>query len=139
MLAYHEAQQNDCDDALLCDADGNIAETSSANLFFVRNGTLCTPKATGFLNGLTRQTVLTLAQELCLPIEQGEYVMSDLLQAQEVFICGTAVEIEPVARIGTQRYSVGDITRKLIGAYGAHVRRNKSTVIDATRELTQIT
>jgi len=139
MLAYREAQQNDCNDALLCDADGNIAETSSANLFFVRNGTLCTPKATGFLNGLTRQTVLKLAQTLGLSIEQGEYAMSDLIEAQEVFICGTAVEIEPVVRIGTHRYSIGDITRKLARAYGDHVRSNNNVLFNAKRELNHIT
>ena len=121
-LALREAHRRNCDDALLCDNAGRIAESTSANLFFVRDSVLCTPLPDGFLNGLTRQTVLQLARGLGLGCCEAHYQPADLYGAEEIFLTGTAVEVLPVTRIDSINLPVGRTTQRLIDAYARAVR-----------------
>lgn len=122
-LAYREARERGFDDAILCDSEGRLAESTSANLFFVRDGTLCTPRPDGFLDGLTRQSVLALARALGLPCREAAFAPDALATASEAFLTGTAVEIVPITRIGARRLPRGPVTDRLAAAYAALARR----------------
>lgn len=122
-LAYQEARRRGFDDALLCDSGGHLAESTSANLFFVKDGRLCTPRPQGFLNGLTRQTVQVLARDLGLQCREDQFHPDELVSASEAFLTGTAVEILPITRIGTHNLLPGPVTERLIAAYAEIVRR----------------
>lgn len=122
-LAKHAAEEAGFHDALMCDWRGYAVEATGANLFRVKNGVLRTPKADCFLNGITRLTVIDLAHDLNIAVEEDHITMDDLMQADEVFLTGTAAEITPVGRIDTQHFNVGPITKKLRDAYSEYVRR----------------
>ncbi len=94
-LAKSEAQMNGFDEAIMLSHDGHVAEGSAANLFLVRNGIIFTPDPTqNCLEGITRRTVLTLAQdELGLPIAERALDRSELYAADELFLTGTAAGI----------------------------------------------
>jgi len=93
-LARMEAQDHDCYEALQCDAEGFLSEASSANLFWLRNGTLFTPSlACGALAGVTRRRLLELAP---CSVQEGRFTLDDLRQAEAVFITNTASGILPV-------------------------------------------
>jgi 4-amino-4-deoxychorismate lyase len=87
-------------EGLLLDASGYIAEGITSNVFFVKQGKLCTPSlATGILPGITRAFVMELAEAANIPVEEGLYGWSDLLGAEEVFITNSIQEIVPVSRL----------------------------------------
>ena len=93
IMASHEAKGKGYDEALLTDIDGFIAEGPGANMFFEKNGKLYTPATGNILPGITRATVLELCEELGIPVEQGQYTLADLKQADAAFFCGTAAEV----------------------------------------------
>ena len=93
IMASHEAKAKGFDEALLTDINGYIAEGPGANMFFEKDGKLYTPAAGNILPGITRATVLEIAEELGIPVEQGEYTPADLKQADAAFFCGTAAEV----------------------------------------------
>lgn len=100
ICAKAEAQAMGGFDALMLDWEGYVTESSGANLFFVKNGALVTPKADRFLNGLTRQTVIELARKRGWSVDDERRILPDeLLAADEVFLTGSAVEVIPVAQI----------------------------------------
>ncbi len=103
ILATTEAKEKGFDEALLLDSDGFLAEGPGANLFFEKDGKLFTPQLGNILPGITRSTVLELADELDLEVEQGKFTKEDLFQADSAFYCGTAAEV-----VGIQ--SVDDYT-----------------------------
>jgi branched-chain amino acid aminotransferase len=92
-MASHEAKGNGYDEALLTDMNGFIAEGPGANMFFEKNGKLYTPAVGNILPGITRATVLELCEELNIPVEEGQYTLADLKQADAAFFCGTAAEV----------------------------------------------
>ncbi len=93
ILATSEAKEKGFDEALLLDTDGFLAEGPGANLFFEKNGKLYTPKSGNILPGITRATVIELCQKLNIDLEQGQYLPTDLINADGAFYCGTAAEI----------------------------------------------
>jgi branched-chain amino acid aminotransferase len=106
-LAKAEAMRNGFDEAIMLDIHGNVAEGSGQNLFIVRDGTLYTsPITSGILHGITRDSVLTIAADLGIPVREMEYPREMLYLADEAFFCGTAVEINPIVSI--DRYPLGD-------------------------------
>lgn len=121
-IAYREAKSRGFDEAIVCDSEGKLAEATTANIFFVRDGTLCTPVAEGFLNGITRQTVLVLARELGIKCDEGNFSLSDLDTASEIFITGTAVEIQAVTRIENKTLTKGNVTKRISARYSDIVR-----------------
>lgn len=111
------AVKNGFDDALLRSLQGYIAETTAANIFFVFKDRLATPTPDCFLNGITRQVAMKLAQSLGMGAEDAYLNMDDIKEATEVFLTGTAYEITPVTLIDTHHYPVGPTTRLIQERY----------------------
>jgi len=106
-LAQLQAQADGYDDALLLNALGRVAELPLATLFLVRDGVLVTPSlASGILEGITRRTIVELAPELELQVQERDVERSELYVADEAFACGTGREVWPILSI--DRYVVGD-------------------------------
>ena len=93
ILASQEAKAKGFDEALLTDMNGFIAEGPGANMFFEKDGRLFTPAPGNILPGITRATVLEIATELGIPVEEGQYTIQQLKTADAAFFCGTAAEV----------------------------------------------
>ena len=91
-----------------------IAEATGANIFFVKNKKLYSPKPDCFLNGITRQSVIKIAKEHEIQVIEDHFNLDFLEDCEEVFLTGTAVEITPVASIDHYKFSVGETTKFLI-------------------------
>lgn len=116
-LAKHRALADGFDDALLLDVDGNIAEVTAANVFFVRGRELHTPVPDCFLNGITRQTVIELAAKLSLQVVERKISLNDLDSFTECFVTGTASEVTPVAMIGDKSFPGREVSGLVDKAY----------------------
>jgi branched-chain amino acid aminotransferase len=121
-LSKHEAEAKGYDDALMLDYRGYLAEGTGANLFLVIDGKLHTPLPDCFLDGITRQTVIGLAQSRGIEVIERHIKPEELNAAAEVFLTGTAVEVTPVREIDAHRFEVGSITRQLIMDFDALTR-----------------
>ena len=113
-LSKHEAEKDGFDDALMLDYRNYIAEATGANIFFVKNKKLYSPKPDCFLNGITRQCVIKIAKEHKIQFKEDHFNLNFLEDCEEVFLTGTAVEITPVASIDHYKFDVGDTTKFLI-------------------------
>ncbi len=122
-IAKAEAKQKGFTDVFMLDYKGCIAESSGANIFFVKDGTLITPIADRFLNGITRQTIIQLANDFGIPVEEKRMQPDEINGMQEVFLTGTAAEVTAVGKIDEKRYEVGAVTKKLRGAYEELVKK----------------
>lgn len=125
-MSKHAAEHNGYNDALMLDYRGLVAEATGANLFMVKDGQIRTPIPDCFLNGLTRQTVIQLAKELGLPIEETRIKPEELASADEVFLTGTAAEVTAVGKIDDTTYKVGPVIRQIRDAYESLVRGKES-------------
>jgi branched-chain amino acid aminotransferase len=113
VLARRELVEG-ADEALLRDADGNVAEGTASNLFFVADGALCTPSLDGpVLPGVTREVVLELAEGESFPVEEGSYTPADVRAADEAFLTGTTRELRPVATVDGVDVGGGPVTALL--------------------------
>lgn len=121
-LAKDEALDAGAQDALMLDYKGRLSEATGANLFLVINGELHTPTPETILNGITRQTVMELARKRGIRVVEREIWPDELTKASEVFLTGTAVEVQPVGAIDGREYPVGPITQQLQADYAALVR-----------------
>jgi branched-chain amino acid aminotransferase len=125
-LAKQEARRQGADEALLLNAQGNVAEASVANVFAVRGGRLLTPPASdGALEGITRASVLELAARAGVPSEERTLGRYDLVAADEVFLTGSGAKLVPVASLDGApigRGGAGPLTQKLIAAFDAFAR-----------------
>ncbi len=121
ILAKQEATAAGGDDAVMLNMDGFLAECTTSNIFFVANHRIYTPSvACGILEGVTRNVVMTLAQDLEYPLEQGEYLPENLYEAEECFVTNTGIEIMPVTKIGERSVGngeVGSVCRRLQQAF----------------------
>jgi branched-chain amino acid aminotransferase len=125
ILALQEAEAAGADDALLLDPSGFVAETSGANVFAVRGGVVLTPPLEHALEGITRDTVITLATARGLRVVERRMSRDDLYVTDEVFLTGTASEITPVREIDGRRVGSGTrgpVTEMLQALYTDHVR-----------------
>lgn len=103
-LAKTEAVASGFDEAILMNSQGKVSEASAMNLFLVRNGQLITPSVDqDILEGITRASIITLAQDLEIPVIERPVDKSELFIADEVFLCGTAAQISPVLEIETYK------------------------------------
>lgn len=98
-VATAQAKQAGYDEALLLEADGRISEGSGENLFIVRDGVLETPALGSALDGITRRTIIELAQEADLEVRENRLVRDDLLQCEEAFFTGTAADVTPIREL----------------------------------------
>ena len=99
IMALHDALAKNADEAILLDKNGFISEGSGENLFIVKDSKLLTPKIDFCLNGITRQSVITMAQNLGIEVEEKNLLFDDLVNADEAFFSGTAVEITPITTL----------------------------------------
>ena len=112
-LSRHEAQAKGYDDALMFDWRGQVAEGTGANAFFVKDGKLHTPTPDCFLNGITRQTVIELAQKRGIEVIERAIWPEELERMEQFFLTGSAAEVTPVAEAGPWRFEVGEMTLQL--------------------------
>jgi branched-chain amino acid aminotransferase len=122
-LSKHAAEREGYADALMLDWRGYIAETTGANIFLVRDGVIHTPTPDCFLDGITRRTVMKIARERGFEVIERHIPGEELGTFSEVFICGTAAEVTPVAEIGEHRFRPGNISLSLADDYAKLVRR----------------
>ena len=116
-LSKHEAERQGFDDSLMLDYRGYIAEATGANIFFVKDEELHTPIADCFLNGITRQTIITIAKEQGINVIEKRIKLQDLKNYQECFVTGTGAEVTPVNQIGDYKFTPGLICKNLIENY----------------------
>lgn len=121
-LAKDEALAAGVQDALMHDYKGRLSEATGANLFLLINGELHTPTVECILNGITRQTVMELARKRGIKVIEREIWPEELNKASEIFLTGTAVEVQPVGAIDGKEYPLGPVTQQLQADYAALVR-----------------
>ena len=121
-LAKHAAERAGCDDALLLDWRGRVAEATGANVFFLQDGVLHTPVPDAFLDGITRQTVMALARGRGIEVVERVIMPHELATFEACFLTGSAAEVASVQEIGPHRYAASPITRRLLEDYAAVVR-----------------
>jgi branched-chain amino acid aminotransferase len=127
-LCKHQAEANGFHDALMLDWRGQIAEATSANIFFVRDGVLHTPAPDCFLDGITRRTVIELARERGIEVVERAMFPDELDSFSECFLTGTAAEVCPVARIDAHAYQPSTVTFDLMNAYSERVNQVEGAV-----------
>lgn len=124
-LARNAATAAGCDDALLLDSEGLVAETTSTNVLMVIDGVLVSPLATCFLDGLTKRHVMALAKQRGLEVDERLVTLEELRSASEAFTAGTSVELQPVVALvepeQTTTWPVGPVTRQLMADFRASI------------------
>jgi branched-chain amino acid aminotransferase len=112
ILAKVETAKAGYEEAILLDEHGNVCEGSGENLFLVRDGELCTPPATAsILDGITRRSVIQIADDLGFRVVERDIARGELYQAEELFLTGTAAEVVPVREVDDHRLGPpGEIT-----------------------------
>lgn len=131
MMVKTLALRSGYDEAVILDPSGYVAECTGENLFMVRNGVLITPPSASILEGITRDTVMTLAADLDIPIKEEMITRDQLYIADEVFITGTAAEIVAVRMIDYRQVGEGkpgSVTQALLKAFldNVHGQSNRS-------------
>lgn len=120
IMALREAVRSGCDEALLLDTNGYVAEGSGENVFIVRDGVLFTPQLTSCLEGITRATIITFAEELGIPVHESSITRDEVYIADEAFFTGTAAEVTPIREIDGRSLNggiPGPITKKMQEMY----------------------
>jgi branched-chain amino acid aminotransferase len=124
-LSKHQAEKEGYTDSLMLDHEGNIAEATSANIFFKdEKNELHTPIPDSFLDGITRKTVIGLAESKNIKIHERKISPSELSNFKGCFITGTAAEITPVGNILNNNFEVCDLIKDLSASYEALVGKN---------------
>ena len=101
-LAKTEAIESGFDEAILLNSQGKVCEATGMNIFMVRNGTLITPSFDqDILEGITRDSIITIAKDLGIPVQERIIDKSELFIADEAFLCGTAAKITPIKKVET--------------------------------------
>jgi len=121
-MSKHAAMAKGCSDAMMYDYRGYIAEATGANIFFVKNGEVHTPKADAFLNGITRQTVIQMLKDMQIVVHERHIMPEELSGFEQCWLTGTAAEVTPVGQIGEHLFEVGDLTKRVATEYEKLVR-----------------
>ncbi|NNU78846.1 branched-chain amino acid aminotransferase [Halovulum dunhuangense] len=121
-MSKHAAEKKGCSDALMMDYRGYVAEATGANVFFVKNGEVHTPKPDCFLNGITRQTVIGMLKEKGITVIERHIEPSEMESFEQCWLTGTAAEVTPVGQIGDYNFEVGALTRSIAEDYEKLVR-----------------
>lgn len=116
-LSKHAAERKGYADAMMLDWRGQVAEATGANVFFVKDGELHTPTPDCFLDGITRRTVIGLAHDHQIKVNERAIMPEEMEGFEQCFITGTAAEVTPVSEIGPYNFEVGDITTALMDDY----------------------
>jgi branched-chain amino acid aminotransferase len=121
-MSKHAAMAKGCSDAMMYDYRGYVAEATGANIFFVKNGEVHTPKADAFLNGITRQTVIQMLKDMQIVVHERHIMPEELSGFEQCWLTGTAAEVTPVGQIGDHMFEVGDLTKRVSTEYEKLVR-----------------
>ncbi len=120
MMALQEALACGCDEALLLDVDGCVAEGSGENFFMVRDGVIYTPELTSALDGITRHTIIKLAEEMGYTVKEKRITRDEVYIADEAFFTGSAAEVTPIRELDARIIGAGGrgpITERLQTKY----------------------
>jgi len=126
ILAKVEAKERGAYEAIMLNYRGEVTEGTISNLFFIKNGVLCTPAmSTGILGGITRRIILDVAKKMNVETVEGRFRLKDLYEAEELFISNTTMEVMPVSDVDDVTISIGpgNITKALRKAYRKEVSR----------------
>ena len=121
-MSKHAAEDKGCSDAMMFDYRGYVAEATGANMFFVKDGEVHTPKPDAFLNGITRQTVIDLLKKKGISVIERHIMPDELEGFEQCWLTGTAAEVTPVGRIGDYTFEVGALTKEISESYDKLVR-----------------
>jgi len=117
-ISKHQVESEGYDDALMLDWRGQVAESTGANIFlFMKDGKLHTPTPDCFLNGITRQTVISLAKARGIEVVERAIMPEEFADTTEVFLTGTAAEVTPVSEIDGYRFTPGNVCKVLMEDY----------------------
>ena len=133
IMALHDALAKNADEAILLDKNGFISEGSGENLFIIKDSKLLTPKTDFCLNGITRQTVMQIASDLGIEVEEKNLIFDELVDADEAFFSGTAVEITPITMVDNLIIgsgTIGPISERLQSKYSEIVCGKDTTYSD---------
>lgn len=124
-LSKHEAEKNGFNDSMMLDYQGNIAEATGANVFFINQEQteIHTPIADSFLNGITRRTVIEMARDFKIKVVEKKIKVEDLKIYSGCFLTGSAAEVTPVSQIGEYSFKVLNLIEKLSDQYQSLVRK----------------
>ena len=125
ILALREALDAGCEEALLLDNEGYVAEGSGENVFLVRDGTIYTPELTSCLEGITRDSIFRIAADLGYQVKERRITRDEVYIADEAFFTGTAAEVVPIRELDSRPIgsgSRGPLTEKLQSIYFDTVR-----------------
>ncbi|HEV8134434.1 MAG TPA: aminotransferase class IV [Pyrinomonadaceae bacterium] len=125
ILSREEARGRDFDEAVVLNERGEIVSATTANIFWVNNGTVHTPNlSTGIIAGVTRANVIEIAARQFIPVVEGVYEMPDLTDADEIFLTSSVVGVAPVTTFDFRRYSIegGSVAGIIREAFGKLVR-----------------
>lgn len=107
ILSRDEARSRDFDEAVVLNERGDIASATTANIFWVKNGTIHTPTlSTGAMAGVTRECVMEIAEKHFVPLVEGVYEMNDLTDADEIFLTSSVIGVAPVTTFDFRRYAI---------------------------------
>ena len=133
IMALHDALAKNADEAILLDKNGFISEGSGENLFIIKDSKLLTPKTDFCLNGITRQSVIQIARDLGIEVEEKNLIFDELVDADEAFFSGTAVEITPITKVDNLIIgsgTIGPISQRLQSKYSEIVCGKDTTYSD---------
>ncbi len=120
-IEKHKAEAEGFTDAMFLDWEGNIAEATGANVFFIKGDVIHTPLADRFLNGITRQTVIGLAKKRGIEVQERRILPAEMADFEQCFLTGSAAEVTPVAAISDDSFAPGKLTETLMADYSALV------------------
>ena len=121
-MSKHAAEAKGCSDALMFDYRGYVAEATGANIFFVKDGEVHTPKPDCFLNGITRQTVVKMLEDRNIKVHERHILPEELEGFEQCWLTGTAAEVTPVSQIDGYRFEVGTLAKDMVESYDRVVR-----------------
>ncbi len=116
-LSKHDAEKRGYADSLMLDYENYVAEATGANVFFIKEGEIHTPKPDCFLDGITRRTVIAIAKKRGIKVIERKILPEEMSDFSECFLTGTAVEVTPVSEIAEYKFTPGEITKNLMEDY----------------------
>ena len=138
IMAHDHAKKNGFQEAILLDTNGFVAEGSGQNIFIVKDKKLMTPELTCCLNGITRRSVIEIAKDNGIEVLERSLTRDELYTADELFFCGTAVEITPIRsvdRINIGSGKRGEVNNLIQSTYLKTVRGEESSYQDWLTEV----
>ena len=124
-MSKHAAEAKGCSDSLMLDYRGYVAEATGANIFFVKDNKVYTPTPDCFLNGITRQTVISLLKKNGIEVVEKHIKLEELNNFEQCWLTGTAAEVTPVGQIDNFNFEVGQLAKQISNEYEKEVRSYK--------------